>query len=250
MRTTDQLPLTHVKSLIDELARTGLRSVRLSGGGDPLAHREITAVLDHLARRNVLVDNLTTNAGLLGPEVARRLVNNRAREVLISLNAANPEDYARMMQARPAVFERVLQNIRTLVAIRGDASMPAIAVQFLLDRRNVTHLPAMYALGRALNADRIPISIVLNIPNQRIDPEVLLGPADEDQLRPWLAQILATDREAQLLQLHFPVPAWNKMVGEIKDELAYPPEKPLFTTASSFAPKNGHCFFGWYTATV
>lgn len=250
VRTTDQLPLEHVRALVDELASTGLRSVRLSGGGDPLAHREIASVLDHLALRNVVVDNLTTNAALLGPEVARRLVAGQAREVLVSLNAANREDYARMMQARPAVFDMVVENVRTLIALRGDAATPSIAVQFLLDRRNVGDLAAMYALGRAMEADRIPISIVLNIPNQRIDPTILLHPDDIETLRPGLTAVLAADREEQRLQIHFPVPAWNEMVASIKRERGYPPERNLFPTAGSFADENGHCFFGWYTATV
>ncbi|HEY6052088.1 MAG TPA: radical SAM/SPASM domain-containing protein [Thermoanaerobaculia bacterium] len=250
VRTTDQLPLAHVRALIDELVGTGLRSVRLSGGGDPLAHREIGSVLDHLAMRGVVVDNLTTNAALLGPEIARRLVAGGAREILVSLNAANREDYARMMQSRPAVFDMVVENVRALVALRGDAPMPSIAVQFLLDRKNVGDLPAMYALGRAMEADRIPISIVLNIPNQRIDPAVLMHPDDIETLRPGLEEVLAADRDEQRLQIHFPVPAWNELVASIKRRLDYPPERNLFPTAGSFAAENGHCFFGWYTATV
>jgi MoaA/NifB/PqqE/SkfB family radical SAM enzyme len=250
VRTTDQLPLEHVRALIDELAVTGLKSVRLSGGGDPLAHREVGSVLDHLALRGVVVDNLTTNAALMGPEIARRLVDNGAREVLVSLNAASRDDYARMMQARPAVFDRVVENVRALVALRGDAAMPSIAVQFLLDRRNLGDLPAMYELGRAMQVDRIPISIVLNIPNQRIDPAILMHPDDIETLRPGLQAILAADREDQRLQIHFPVPAWNEMVAAIKRDLDYPPEQNLFPTAASFAAENGHCFFGWYTATV
>src|SRR5579862_5511 len=62
VRTTQQISFEHVCALIDELVATGLKSVRFSGGGDPLAHRDFGRVLDHLARRGVVVDNLTTNA--------------------------------------------------------------------------------------------------------------------------------------------------------------------------------------------
>jgi len=41
LRTTQQLSLQCAMRVIDELARGGLRSVRMSGGGDPLFHSEI-----------------------------------------------------------------------------------------------------------------------------------------------------------------------------------------------------------------
>jgi MoaA/NifB/PqqE/SkfB family radical SAM enzyme len=138
LRTKDSIPLPKLTDLIDELAEGGLKSVRLSGGGDPLVHRDVLNVLDYLALKNVIVDNLTTNGVALNGEVARRLVDNKAREVIFSLNAADAADYARMMQVKPALFDKVLENIRNLIAIRGDSIYPSIVVQFLLDKKTCT----------------------------------------------------------------------------------------------------------------
>ena len=69
--------------------------------------------MDHLAPRNVIVDNVTTNGVALTAEVATRLVDGKAREVIFSLNAADAADYARMMKVKPALFDKVLENIRT-----------------------------------------------------------------------------------------------------------------------------------------
>jgi MoaA/NifB/PqqE/SkfB family radical SAM enzyme len=250
VRTTQQISFEHVCALIDELVTTGLKSVRFSGGGDPLAHRDFGRVLDHVARRGVVVDNLTTNAALLDRDIASRLVDGKAREVLVSLNAASPADYARMMQVKPAIFDRVLENVRALIELRGDADTPAVSVQFLIDRLNVEQMPEMYELGRSLGADRIPISLVLNIPLARIDPNVLLHPSETERLRPLLRELVTRDREERRLQIHFPVPEWNAMLDEMKREAGYPEEPPLFPTAPAFQMKNGHCFFGWYTATI
>jgi MoaA/NifB/PqqE/SkfB family radical SAM enzyme len=250
VRTKQQISYEHLVRLIDELAGNGLKSVRMSGGGDPLAHRDFARVLDHLQERGVVVDNLTTNAALLTPEIARRLTEYRAREVVVSLNAADAADYARMMQVKPAVFDQVLKNVRSLLEARGSSVFPAVVVQFLLDRRNFQDLPRMYELGRSLSPDRIAVSLVLDIPGQRIDPEILLGLQDGEALRPLLEEILRRDREAGLLQMYFPIHEWNAMVAAIKAEQAYPSEIPLFPTAPSFQEKNGQCFFGWYTATI
>src|SRR5262249_7844326 len=234
----------------DEMASLGLRSVRMSGGGDPLAHREAGRVLDHLHSRGIVLDNLTTNGALLSPEIARRLIEHRAREVLFSLNAVNRDDYHRMMQVKASTFDAVVENITHLLRSRGEGSYPNVVVQFLIDRKNFADLPGMYELGRSLRADRIAVGVVLNIPNQRIDPELLLHPDDGETLRPYFEEILRRDRDSRLLQIDFPVPSWNAMLAELKERLDYPPESPRFPTASTFEERNGHCFFGWYSAAV
>ena len=250
VRTKDQLPLGHVRALVDELAAGGLKSVRLSGGGDPLAHRDFGQVLDHFALRGVVVDNLTTNGALLGPDIAARLVRGRAREVIFSLNASDPADYARMMQARPETFDRVLVNIRGLLAERGESAHPSVVVQFLLDRENFGHMDRMYAVARALSPDRIAIGPVLDIPNDRFDPGLVLRNEDEGAVRPFFEKVLAADRDAGLLQIFFPYPSWNEMVADIRGRLGIAPPAERFPTAPAFREENGHCFFGWYTAAV
>ena len=128
VRTKEQMAIKPATELIDELVETGLKSVRLAGGGEPLFHREILEILDHIDSRGLVIDNITTNGVALGPEIAERLVRRSAREVIFSLNAVDPDDYHRMMQVRPATFDKVIENIRHLVAIRGDGAHPAVVI--------------------------------------------------------------------------------------------------------------------------
>ena len=250
VRTKEQISLPHVVALIDELAATGLRSVRLSGGGDPLAYHDAGKVLDHLHARGVVVDNLTTNGALLTGEIAERLVRYEAREVIFSLNAADEADYQRMMQVKPAVFHRVVQNIQTLLVRRGAGACPSVVVQFLIDRKNYVKLPEMYALGVSLDPDRIALGTVLQIPYERVDSSLPFLPDHAADVRPFLEEVLAADRDRELLQIDFSVPGWNEMVGQIRAGLGVPPALPAHPTAASFREENGHCFFGWYSATI
>jgi MoaA/NifB/PqqE/SkfB family radical SAM enzyme len=250
VRTKEQISLPHLVRLIDDIAAAGVRSVRLSGGGDPLFHSAILEVLDHLHHRGIVIDNLTTNGVLLGAEVARRLVEHKAREVIFSLNAVDREDYHRMMQAQPRTFDRVVESVQGLVRARGKAPGPGIVVQFLLDRKNFLELPRMYALGRSLGADRIAVSLVLDVPRERIEPELLLKPEDGAALRPGIEEVLLADREARLLEIFLPIPEWNLAIDQIKQRLGYGSDRFPVTTAPSYQEKNGHCFFGWYTATI
>lgn len=249
LRTKEQIPIQKTTELIDDLKSAGLKSVRLSGGGDPLFHREILEVLDHLARREIIVDNLTTNGVALTEEVARRLVRGRAREVIFSLNAADDADYARMMQVKPALFDKVVENIRHLVKVRGDEQLPSIVVQFLLDRKNITRLAEMYDLAASLGVDRIAMSGVLEIPRERIDRELLLMPEDRVMAEPYIEEVLRRDRDRGLLQLDFYMERWNETLNAVRARLDASP-KNLYATASTFREQDGGCFFAWYTAAI
>ncbi|HKV06566.1 MAG TPA: radical SAM protein, partial [Thermoanaerobaculia bacterium] len=249
LRTKESIPLPKLTGLIDELAQSGLKSVRLSGGGDPLFHRDVLRVMDHLATRGVVIDNLTTNGVALTAEVATRLVRNQAREVIVSLNAVDAADYARMMKVKPALFDKVLENIRALVAARGDSIYPSIVVQFLVDKRNVHRLVDMYELGRSLGPDRIAVNAVLEIPLDRIDLGVLLATDDREAAEPLLEEILRRDHDAGLLQLDFAVAGWSDTINAIRRRLGAPAHNGL-ATASSFKDENGGCFFAWYTAAI
>jgi MoaA/NifB/PqqE/SkfB family radical SAM enzyme len=248
-RTRQQIPVERALRLVDELALSGTRSVRLSGGGDPLFHREILAILDRLALRGIVIDNLTTNGVALGDEVATRLVDHQAREVIFSLNAADAADYHRMMKVKPALYEQVLGNVRRLVARRGGAARPNVVVQFLLDRANVHRMVDMYETAAALGVDSCAINVVLDIPLERIDRALLLGPPDRELARPHLHEILRRDRERRILEVSFGVSGWNEMLAEEERKVGHSNRRP-FPTAPSFRDENGGCFFAWYSTTI
>jgi MoaA/NifB/PqqE/SkfB family radical SAM enzyme len=249
VRTKEQIPYPRICQILDEAKPRGLRSVRLAGGGDPLFHRQIEAVIDAIHERALVIDNITTNGLGLTASIARKLVEHETREVVFSLNAADAADYARMMQVKPAIFDKVVANIETLVSLRGEKKRPCVVVQYLLDRGNYMKLPVMYELARRIGADVVAIGVVLEIPNDRIETSILLQPDDKEALRPFVKEVLRADREVKALQMCFPLPAFNELVAELERELEMKVD-PGFTTAPAFEEKNGGCFFGFYSAVV
>lgn len=249
LRTKDSIPLPKLTDLVDEMAAAGLKSVRLSGGGDPLFHRDVLNVIDHLASRNVIVDNVTTNGVAMTTEVATRLVKNKAREVIFSLNAVDAADYARMMKVKPQLFDKVVENIKNLLDIRGDSIYPSVVIQFLIDKENVSRLVDMYELAQSIGPDRAAINAVLEIPLERIDRERLLTPDDRYAAEPLIEEILRRDKEVGMLQIDFAVAHWNTMMAEIRERVGTPVYNS-YPTASSFRQENSGCFFAWYTAAI
>ena len=168
IRGTDELPLQRIEELIDELHRAGTRSIRLSGGGEPLFHRSVKPMLQRIADSGIPIENLTTNAVLLGEDVARLLVRC-CDMVTISLNTADQETYATMMKTPARNFDRVLANVRQLIRIRSEArsKRPIVQLQYLVWKDNYKTIPRMYELARELGADRIIYNGLSSLPPEK-----------------------------------------------------------------------------------
>lgn len=156
IRGTDELPLQRIEELIAELRDLGTRSVRLSGGGEPLFHRQTPALLEAIAATPLRLENLTTNGVLLSDRVTEPLL--RAGDMItVSLNTADPKSYASMMQTPERNFSRVVENVRNFIARRNAARSrkPVVNLQFLVWKENFRTIPAMYDLARDLGVDTI-----------------------------------------------------------------------------------------------
>lgn len=156
LRGTDELPLTRLEELIAELKECGTRAIRLSGGGEPLFHRKVKDVLQAIANSGIPIENMTTNAVLLGEEIASILIDC-CDQITVSLNTGDAGTYASMMQTPARNFDRVLKNVRHLIAERKrrKSATPKVNLQFLVWRDNFRTIPRMYALARELDVDTI-----------------------------------------------------------------------------------------------
>jgi MoaA/NifB/PqqE/SkfB family radical SAM enzyme len=156
LRGTDEVPLTRLEEMIAELKACGTRAIRLSGGGEPLFHRKAKDFLRTIAKSGIPIENLTTNAVLLGEDVASILIDC-CDQVTVSLNTGDAETYASMMQTPARNFDRVLANIRGLIQQRKlrNSATPRVNLQFLVWRDNYKSIPRMYALARDLGVDTI-----------------------------------------------------------------------------------------------
>jgi len=156
LRGTDEFPLTRFEELLGELKAAGTRSIRLSGGGEPLFHREGAKFIGAIAASGIPIENLTTNAVLLNEKISRLLVGT-CDQVTVSLNTADADTWSSMMKSPARNFDRVLSNIRGLVEVKRAAgsTTPQITLQFLVWKENFRTIPDMYALAAELGVDSI-----------------------------------------------------------------------------------------------
>jgi MoaA/NifB/PqqE/SkfB family radical SAM enzyme len=156
LRGTDEVPMTRFEELLGELREAGTRSLRLSGGGEPLFHRNIRDFLKAIRASGLPIENVTTNGVLLLPDI-RELLADTCEHVTVSLNTADEGTYASMMKTSPRNFQRVVDNVRELTALRKSRGVkrPRVLIQYLVWKENYRTIPAMYRLAREMGADEI-----------------------------------------------------------------------------------------------
>jgi len=71
VRRDDELDLRVPERLFSELDDVGVRALQMGGGGEPLFHREIAAVLDQVSRRSFTISTLATKGVLMSKDIAR-----------------------------------------------------------------------------------------------------------------------------------------------------------------------------------
>ena len=157
IRGNDELPLARIEELVGEMQQAGTRSIRFAGGGEPLFHRKTKDMLRMIAKSGIPIENITTNAVLLGGEMTEILLDGHCDEIIVSLNTADPGSYASMMQTPARNFDRVLNNVRNMVRERNRRKMrnPQIVLQYLVWKENYKSIPRMYELARELHVDSI-----------------------------------------------------------------------------------------------
>jgi radical SAM protein with 4Fe4S-binding SPASM domain len=146
-------------ALVDALPE--LRRVTLQGLGEPLLSPHLADMVRHAAGRGIDV-GFNTNGTLLGAATARELVAAGLGWLHVSLDGATSDTYEDVrhgtsFKPRPGQFERVVANLRGLVAARAEAggTRPRIQLVFVAMRRNVAELPALVRLAADIGVDEL-----------------------------------------------------------------------------------------------
>lgn len=232
----NSLSIDRLCSLIDELAESGLKTLRLSGGGEPLIHPRIKDFLDHLKQHGIVIHNVTTNGFMLTPAIVERLMALPTGEIIVSLNESDPERYGEMMRVRPRSFHRVLKLIRELVHTRDRLGRkdPRVVAQFFVWKKNFRDVGRMVDLAWQIGADSVYLRDIYGLkPEER----------------------LTADERGELLRLMSPIaecePKERLGIDFGFEQVRLPgrQERPEGAPICQ-ASRDKFCYIGWYSATI
>ena len=151
-RAADELSTEAWCDVLDQAASLGVLQAHFSGG-EPMARRDLPALVRHAAGRG-LYANLITSAVLLDAPALAVLAGAGLDHVQISLQDVDAAGADRIANYAGA-------HAKKLAAARlvREAGL-ALTLNFVVHRHNIARVPAMIALGEAMGAGRIEIANV------------------------------------------------------------------------------------------
>lgn len=103
------MPLSLFRRIIESVKREGVKSVLLTGGGDPLMNPDLPVMAEELSSSG-LDWGMFTNGVALSEDIARRLLEVGPGMFRVSMDAGDPVLYKKIYAAGSDVYERVKSN--------------------------------------------------------------------------------------------------------------------------------------------
>ncbi|MFC1705552.1 radical SAM protein [Planctomycetota bacterium] len=154
-----------VKAVLEDAAALGVRSVQLTGAGEPTLHPQFDEILV-LVKDLGFHCNLVTNVLHLTPQRAELLVQHGVNLITASLWAGSPETYRAVHpNLAKTAFETVTRNLRHVSDAKREAAspLPHVKLYHVLCRPNVGDAGMMVEHAREVDADSVeftPIDII------------------------------------------------------------------------------------------
>lgn len=162
-----ELTILEVRNMLDQMAALGAFKLRL-GGGEPLGRSDIFDIIEYANSKGIRV-SLATNATMATKAVAARLAELDIDEIKISLDASSEKsyDYLRVERA----YRKAMRGIKNL----KDSVDAPIYFHSVLQRDNLTEIPALVKAAEKMNVDRIVFTTIVPTGRARENPKTLLS---------------------------------------------------------------------------
>lgn len=120
------------RKIIDEGAKEGLSSIKLSFRGEPTLHPHLPDMVTYAKKNGILDIYFNTNGTMLTDELIHRLIDAGLDRISLSFEGTHKEEYER--QRVGAKYEKVVENIKRLRRIRDERGLkiPQIRIQSVM----------------------------------------------------------------------------------------------------------------------
>ena len=108
--------------IVDECAARGCKEIQLHNFGEPLLDKRLEARVRYAKQQGLAKVKIFSNGSLLDETRARGLIEAGLDEFKVSFDGATREEFESIRT--PLKFDRVVENVRRLVAIRDEMRSP------------------------------------------------------------------------------------------------------------------------------
>ncbi len=201
------LPFPVFKKFIDEVG-SYLLYIILWTWGEPLLNPEIYKMIAYARDKNVLAVT-SSNLNRFSQESAREMVASGLEALIVALDGATPETYARLR--RGGDFHRVLDNTRLLMEEkrRTGAHRPIVNLRMVVSSENEDEVEGFRALARDLGVDMVSLKAYSTRQPGYTDPQHDRRFAPKDERFRWYRYHpdFSADRRPRRYRCKFP---WTK----------------------------------------
>jgi MoaA/NifB/PqqE/SkfB family radical SAM enzyme len=187
-RERPEMDLDKLNHLVMMLRRWDVRSVTV-GGGNPLLHEHLNYFLRSLRESGISIGLITEGGTTLNAALITAL-DEYLSWIRFSLDGATAEVHDRI-RGRSGLFDLTTEAIRELCARKSQLE---VAINCVIQRRNLHQLAEMVSLSRALGID----ILMFKIPHGH-DPRGRYVPNAEEwqRVREWVQNELIADQSAK-----------------------------------------------------
>lgn len=164
---TCELNHENLLRVISLFAQRGLKSIILTGGGEPFKYPLFSEVLELLLSRKIEVGIITNGTQIDSKFIRKYYTNEYCKWIRISLDSATKKTWIKMHKPKDeSSFEEVVNNIKLLTSNKRRHHL--VAINFLVTPLNYKEIIAAFRLARKLNVDNIRFTPVFTKIDKRI----------------------------------------------------------------------------------
>lgn len=143
------------KKVVDESAKYRLPALKLSWRGESMLNKNFVEMIRYAKAKGILEVTTLTNGTLMDEAMCRNILSSGLDQIVISIDGITKETYEKIRIG--ADYDQVLNNLRTLVLLRGKLRKPFIRLQYTESDANRHETQDFYNYWRA-KVDEITIS--------------------------------------------------------------------------------------------
>jgi MoaA/NifB/PqqE/SkfB family radical SAM enzyme len=163
MKTVDReegLRLDEYRMLFDGVP-SGLESVNIVGGGEPLVHREAVEIMAEVKKRR-LKGSLISNGTLMKESISKRMIEMRWNNARISVHAGDAETYREIQGVDR--FETMRENLKTFTRLRREAGAERkceLHIFHVIQRENIPTIDKLFSIAEEVGADYVEFDKII-----------------------------------------------------------------------------------------
>ncbi len=211
----DELGLEIIENLFNEMDEMNVKSLQVSGGGEPLFHKDIEKIFDLIRKKSFSLNTFTTNGVLLNERLAENLIDITKKQITLSLNFSSEEEYKKYHKTSGKNFYKTLENLKCLVEykMKKGNENPKIALQLFVYDESLGKLNYMLEMAYNLKVDIVafnPIFIYKEL-SKRIRER-------KEEFLKEVEEVFKNDVKELICSLLTPYPEINEEISKIKRE--------------------------------